>query len=65
MLHVARLSKRYLVFVISVAVYLKIRTPMRSVVGNTHYDAWEGRKPFLKHVCVFGWLAFVNVPNEK
>ena len=47
------------------AVYLKNRTPTRLVVGKTPYEAWHGRKPFLKHLCVFGCLAFVHVRKRK
>jgi len=67
MLDDAGLSKKYRAFAVSVAVYLKNRTPTRSVVGKTPYEAWHGsgRKPSLKHLHVFGCLAFVHVPNEK
>ena len=65
MLDDAGLSKKYWAFAVSVAVYLKNRTPTRSVVGKTPYEAWHGRKPSLKHLRVFGCLAFVHVPKEK
>jgi len=65
MLDDAGLSKQYWAFAVSVAVYLKNRTPMGSVVGTTRYEAWHGRKPSLKHLREFGWLAFVHVPKEK
>jgi len=65
MLDDARLSKKYWAFAVSVAVYLKNRTPTCSVVGKTPYEAWHGRKPSLKHLHVFGCLAFVHVPKEK
>jgi hypothetical protein len=65
MLDDAGLSKMYWAFVVSVVVYLKNCTPTRSVVSTTPYEAWRGRKPFLKHICVFGCLAFVHGPKEK
>ena len=65
MLDDAGLSKKYWAFAVSVAVYLKNRTPTRSVVGKTPYEAWHGRQPSLKHLRVFGCLAFVHVPKEK
>jgi hypothetical protein len=67
MLDDAGLSKNYWAFGVSVAVYLKNRTPTRSVVGKTPYKAWHGsgKKPSLKHLRVFGCLAFVHVPKEK
>jgi len=67
MLDDAGLSKMYWAFPVSVGVYLKNRTPTRSVAGNTPYEAWHasGRKPSLKHLRVFGCLAFVHVPKEE
>jgi hypothetical protein len=65
MLDDAGLSKKYWAFAVSEAVYLKHRTPTGSVVGKTPYEAWHGRKPSLKHLRVFGCLAFVHVPKEK
>ena len=59
------ISKKYRAFAVSVAVCTKNRTPTRSVVGKTPYEARHGRKPLLKHVRVFGCLALVHVPNEK
>jgi len=65
MLDVAGLPKEYWAFAVSVAVYLTHCTPTGLVVGKTLYEAWHGRKPSLKHIHVFGCLAFVHVPNEK
>jgi len=67
MLDNAGLSKKYWAFAVSVAVYLKNRTPTRSVVGKTPYEAWQGsaKKPSLKDLHVFEYLAFVHVPKEK
>jgi len=67
MLDDAGLSNKYWAFAVSVAVYLKNRTPTRSVVGKTPYEAWHGfgKKPSMKHLRVFGCLAFVHFPKEK
>jgi hypothetical protein len=59
------LSKKYWAVAFSVTVYLKNRIPMRSVVGMTRYKAWDGRKPLLKQLRVFGCFAFVHVLKEK
>jgi hypothetical protein len=60
-------SKKSWALAVSLAVYLKNRTPTQSVVGKTLYEAWHGsgKKPSLKHLCVFGFLAFVHIPKEK
>ena len=65
MLDDAGLSKKYSAFVVSVAFYLKNCTPTRSVVSKTPYETWHGRKPSLKHLRVFGCLAFVHVLKDK
>jgi hypothetical protein len=57
--------KKYCAFAGSVAVYHKIPTVTRSLVGKTPYKAWPGRKRLLKHLRVFGCLAFVHIPNEN
>jgi len=66
MLDDARISKKYWAFAVSVAVYLKNCTPTQSVVGRMSYEPWHGcgRKPSLKHLRVFGCLAFVHIPKE-
>jgi hypothetical protein len=65
MLDHAGLSQMYWAFAVSVVVYLKNCTPTRWVVGKTVYKAWHGRKPSLKHLRVFGCLAFVHVPKDE
>ena len=65
MLDDAGLSKKYWAFAVSVAVYLKNRAPTRSIGGKTPYEAWDGRKPSLQHLRVFGCFAFIHVPKEK
>jgi len=61
----AGLSKKYWAFAVSVAVYHKNSTPTRSVVGKIQHEAWHGRKPISKHLCVFGCFAFVHVLKEE
>jgi hypothetical protein len=67
MLDDARHSQKYWAFAVSVAVTLKNCTPTQSVVGKTPYEPlYEcGRKAPLKHLSVFGRLAFVHGPKEK
>ena len=47
--------------------YLRNRLPTRS---RTHgemipEEAWTGRQQNLHHICIFGSLAFCNIPEEK
>jgi len=63
----AGLSKKNQAFAVSVADSLQNRTLTRSVVRRTPYKAWHvsGMKPLLKHLRVFGCLAFMHVHKEK
>jgi len=67
MLDDARLQKKYWSFPVSLAVYLKNRTPTRSVVSKTSHEAWHGsgKKPLFKYLRGFVCLVFVQVPKEK
>src|SRR5579862_2096253 len=46
-------------------VYLKNRSPTRSIKGKTPYEAWFGKKPNLSHLRVIGTAAYVHVAKEK
>jgi hypothetical protein len=61
MLDDAGLPTKYWSFAVSVEFYLKNRTPTRLIVRKTPYEACHGagKTPSLKHLCVFGCLAFV------
>ena len=63
----AGLSKNHWAFVVSVAVNHTNRTLTRSAVSRTPYEVWHGsgKKLSVKHLCVFGCLAFMHVPKEK
>jgi hypothetical protein len=65
MLDDAGFSKKHWPIVVSVAVYLKNRTPTQSVVSKTLYKAWHGRKPSLQHIRVFGCSGFIHNAKEK
>jgi hypothetical protein len=42
------------------AVHLLNRSPTKSLEGKTLYEAWHGRTPVVRHLCTFGWLAYVK-----
>src|SRR4051812_32262179 len=46
-------------------VYLKNRSPTRSIKGKTPYEAWFGKKPNLPHLRVIGNAAYIHLPKEK
>ena len=47
--------------------YLQNRFPIRSKNHGEMIpeEAWTGRQQDLDHICIFGSLAFCNIPEEK
>ena len=50
---------------INTAVYILNRCPTKAVYDRTPLEAWSNQKPSVKHLKVFGCVAFVQVPTEK
>jgi transposase InsO family protein len=50
---------------IATAVYIMNRTPTTAVHGMTPKEKFTGKKPNVSHFKVFGYSAYVHVPNEK
>lgn len=46
------------------SVYLLNRLPTKTLKGQTPYEAWNGDKPQLEHIKIFGCLAHMKVPKE-
>lgn len=46
---------------VTTAVYLLNRSPTKSVVGKTAYEAWREKKPSVEHLRTFGCTAHVKV----
>lgn len=61
----ANSPKRYWAEAVSTAIYLCNRSPTKAVKGKTPYEAWNGRKPNLQHLRIFGTKAMVHVPKEQ
>jgi len=47
------------------AAYVLNRCPAKRVHLQVLKEVWYGRKPFIKHLRVFGSLNFRHVPNEN
>lgn len=45
---------------VRVAVYLLNRSPTKSLIGKTPFEAWFGRKPAVKHLRTFRCVAYVE-----
>jgi len=63
MLNEADLPKIWWAEAVSTAVYLWNRFPTSILKGRSPYEAWNGQKPNLKHLRVFGCKAWVHVPK--
>jgi hypothetical protein len=61
MIKVAGMSGRFWGEAVQTAVYLLNRSPTRCLKGKTPYEAWFGKKPIVRHLKVFGCVAFVKV----
>ncbi len=65
MLADAKLSQRFWVEALSTAVYLRNRSPTKSVEGMTPIEAWTGKKPKVDYLRVFGCIAYAHIPKVE
>lgn len=65
MLHAKNMSYKFWAEVMFCATYLINRTPTKALKDITPEEAWSGRKPNLKHLRIFGSIAYVHTPKEK
>ena len=62
----AVLPECYWVEAVATAAYLRNQTPTRSLrEKTTHYDKWYGRKPVLRYLRVFGYMAYAYIPDSN
>ena len=45
--------------------YIQNRSPHKALDGVTPFEAWNGRKPTIKHFRVFGCPAWAQIPPQK
>ena len=53
------------VFWAEAVVYLKNRSPTKSLELKTHFEAFYGYKPKVSHLRVFGCKAFAHIPKDE
>ena len=51
--------------VVETTCYLVNRSPTSTLIDKTPQEVWTDKKPFIKHMKVFGCDAYVHVPKEK
>ncbi|CAL8152545.1 unnamed protein product [Prunus armeniaca] len=49
---------------VNIAVYIHNRCPTKALDTITHFQAFSGRKPRIKHFKVFGSICFCHVPSQ-
>jgi hypothetical protein len=49
---------------VAITVYIMNMTPTTTMHGMTSKEKYNGRKPNLSHLKVFGCIAYVHVPHE-
>ena len=64
MLKSKHLQKEFWAEAVSCAVYLSNRSPTKNVRDQTPQEAWSGRKPSVKHLRIFGSIAYAHVPHQ-
>jgi Reverse transcriptase (RNA-dependent DNA polymerase) len=47
------------------AVYVRNRVPTTAVEGKTPYEVWNGTKPNVQHLRIFGCHCYAHFPKEK
>lgn len=50
---------------LSTAVYLRNRSPTKSLPETTPFEVWSGEKPDVSHLRVFGCNAYSHVPRDE
>jgi hypothetical protein len=64
MLKAKQMPKEFWAEAVATAVYILNRCPTKSVQEKTPEEAWSGRRPSIRHLRVFGCIAYVHVPDQ-
>jgi hypothetical protein len=64
MLNEKNLPNYFWVEAVATTVYIMNQTPI-AVHGMTLEEKFTGKKPDVSHLKVFGYIAYVHVPDEK
>ena len=65
MLADAKLPKKFWAEALVTASYLRNRSPTKALAGKTPYEAWNGEKPHVHHLRVFGCAAYAHISNDE
>ena len=64
MLKAKQMPKEFWAEAVATAVYILNRCPTKSVQEKTPEEAWSGRRPSIRHLRVFGCIAYAHVPDQ-
>ena len=59
------LPQKFWAEALSTAVYLRNRSPTKSLPESTPFEKWSGEKPDVSHLRVFGCNAYSHVPRDE
>ena len=59
------LPKKFWAEALSTAVYIRNLCPTKSVVDMTPFEAWNGEKPDVHHLKVFGSTCYAHIPKDE
>ena len=59
------LPKRFWAEALNTATYLRNRSPTKAVENTTPYEAWNGVKPEVKHLRVFGSICYAHIHKSE
>jgi len=65
MIHHAGISPRFWAEAISTATYIRNRVPTSALGNRTPHEKWNGAKPDISHLKVFGCTAHAWIPDNK
>jgi transposase InsO family protein len=65
MLNDAGLSQDYWEKAVNTSCYVVNKSSTSSLIEKNPYKAWDGKRPSLAHLIVFGCDAFVHIPKER
>ncbi|GJV35247.1 retrovirus-related pol polyprotein from transposon TNT 1-94 [Tanacetum coccineum] len=60
-----KMPKEFWAEAVDCAVYLLNRCRSKSLENKTPQEAWNGLKPIISHLWVFGSIAYVHVPSQR
>ena len=65
MIHAQGLGQEYWAEAVVAAAYIRNRVISRSTDGKSPHELWYGKKPTVRHLRVWGCIAYAHVAQEK